>query len=116
MYPETKGSMMKKYKELHKQRTGTSFKGYLLTNYKDLIAVFGDPTTLGDDYKIDVEWIIKTPYGIATIYNYKDGKAYLGASGLEPEQICEWHVGGRNISSYEWIKKQISEHISRLMS
>lgn len=116
MYPEKKGSEMKKYKELHKQRTGTSFKGYVLTNYKDLIAVFGDPTTLGDDYKIDVEWIIKTPHGVATIYNYKDGKAYLGASGLETQQICEWHVGGKTTKSYDWVKKQISDYQIRCIA
>lgn len=109
MYPEKKGLQMKKYKELHKQRTGTSFKGYVLATYKDLIATFGNPTTLGDGYKIDVEWIIKTPYGIGTIYNYKDGKAYLGVSGLMPEQICEWHVGAKTTESYEWIKKQTSD-------
>lgn len=109
MYPEKKGFEMKKYNELQKLRTGTSFKGYALATYRDLTAVFGDPTTLGDHYKIDVEWIIKTPHGIATIYNYKDGKAYLGVSGLEPEQICEWHVGGKTAESYGWIKKQISD-------
>lgn len=94
-------------KNLHKQRTGTSFKGYLLATYTNITSVFGEPQSNGDNYKVDAEWIIETPHGIATIYNYKDGKAYLGADGLATEQICEWHVGGKNLESYQWVKKQI---------
>ena len=96
-------------KNLHKQRTGTSFKGYLLATYTDIVSVFGEPITNGDNYKVDAEWILETPHGIATIYNYKDGKAYLGAVGLVTEQICEWHVGGKTLESYHWVKKQISD-------
>jgi hypothetical protein len=100
---------MNNYNDLHKQRTGTSFKGYVLATYQDLVETFGLPTSNGDNYKVDVEWIVKTPHGIATVYNYKDGKAYLGESGLNPGQICEWHVGGKTPESYHWIKKQISD-------
>lgn len=96
-------------KNLHKQRTDTSFKGYVLATYQDLVDTFGSPTTNGDNYKVDVEWLIQTPHGIATIYNYKDGKAYLGEGGLNAVQICEWHVGGKTPESYVWIKKQISD-------
>ena len=33
---------------------------------------------------------------MANIYNWKDGKNYLGPDGLEPENIHEWHVGGHS--------------------
>lgn len=103
--------------KLDKKRTGTSFKGYLYVRYDQLMLLFNQPRVPEhSDNKIDVEWIIDTPYGVATIYNYKDGKNYTGKAGLRPDQIFEWHVGGKNIDSYEWVKKQISEHISRLMA
>ena len=107
---------MTTYKESMKKRTGTSFRGYVLATYQDLVAAFDLPTTNGDNDKIDVEWIIDTPHGVGTIYNYKDGAAYLGADGLATEQICEWHVGGKTVESYGWIKKQISDQQIRHMT
>lgn len=102
---------MKNYNDLHGQRTGTSFKGYVLATYSDLIETFGEPTSNGDECKVDVEWILQTPHGTATIYNYKDGKAYLGENGLIVEQICEWHVGGKKNESYDWVKNRLQRHI-----
>lgn len=103
--------------ELDKKRTGTSFKGYMYAQYDQLVAAFGLPRQPHhSDNKIDVEWIIDTPCGVATIYNYKDGKNYMGKAGLRPDQIFEWHVGGKNIDSYEWVKKQTTEYISRLIA
>lgn len=93
--------------ELDKKRTGTSFKGYLYARYDQLVATFGEPRRPDNsDNKIDVEWILDTPCGVVTIYNYKDGKVYLGDSGLFPEQICEWHVGSKTTKPYEWIKSR----------
>lgn len=94
--------------ELDKKRAGTSFKGYLYGRYDQLVATFGEPrqTDIVNN-KIDVEWILDTPHGVATIYNYKDGKAYLGESGLSPEEIYEWHIGGKNTKPYEWIKSKL---------
>jgi hypothetical protein len=90
-----------------RRRTGTSFRGYILSTYEQICASFGDPVSKGDGYKIDTEWIIKTPSGFATIYNYKDGHAYLGDKGLDVEKICEWHVGGKNAQSYDWVKNEL---------
>ncbi len=102
---------MKDHSDCIKKRAGTSFRGYLISTYKQLCSVFGEPTSKGDGYKVDVEWLISTPSGIATIYNYKDGHAYLGDRGLDTEKICEWHVGGKNTESYEWIKEQLFRSI-----
>ena len=103
---------MKKYRDTLKSREGTSFKGYLLANYNDLVSVFSWPITNIDDCKIDAEWIIKTPFGIATIYNYKDGKSYLGDDGLDFINICEWHVGGKNTETYVYIKNEVLKYIT----
>lgn len=94
--------------ELDKKRTGTSFKGYLHARYDQLVATFGEPrqTDIVNN-KIDVEWILDTPHGVATIYNYKDGKAYLGESGNKPEEIYEWHVGGKKTETYDWVKNRL---------
>lgn len=98
--------------ELDKKRTGTSFKGYMYARYDQLVPAFGEPRRSDhSDNKVDVEWIIDTPYGVATIYNYKDGKAYLGQSGLSPEEIYEWHVGGKKSEVYEWVKERLQRHI-----
>lgn len=100
---------MSDYKKWIKKRDGTSFRGYVLSTYEQLLLAFGKPTSSGDGYKIDVEWIIDTPHGVATIYNYKNGQAYMGESGLRLDQIFEWHVGGKNDKTYKWVKRKLQK-------
>lgn len=97
---------MKNYSTWIKKRSGTSFRGYLLSTYDQLCTTFGEPVSCGDGHKIDAEWLIDTPHGVATIYNYKDGRAYMGEKGLDVEHICEWHVGGKNTEAYKWVKQK----------
>lgn len=99
---------MKITDEVMKLRNGTSFQGYIETQYDHLVELFGEPYTDLDNHKTDVEWIALTPYGPATIYNYKNGYSYLGKSGLRIEEIDEWHVGGKNAESYKWIVQQVT--------
>lgn len=77
---------------------GTSLRGILNITYADLVRVFGRPDPeLCDGDKTDAEWIIMSPSGIiATIYNYKDGRNYLGKAGLPKTRITEWHIGGHS--------------------
>lgn len=92
-----------------KKISGTRFRGYIETTYDELVARFGEPYIAPrDDHKVDVEWIIDTPHGVTTIYNYKNGYSYLGLSGLKLEEMDEWHVGGTNPESYEWIAQQVT--------
>jgi hypothetical protein len=62
-----------------------------------LVEVFGPPNITIDKYnKSDAEWLLRdtVTHEYATIYNYKDGKNYMGKDGLPVEQITDWHVGG----------------------
>ena len=77
---------------------GTSLQGYIKAPYEKLLEVFGAPNSkLCDNYKTDVEWAFEFADGtIATLYNWKNGKNYLGDEGLELNDIYEWNVGGFN--------------------
>lgn len=91
-----------------KMRDGTSLQGYVNAHYSQLVEMFGEPYTNPDNHKTDVEWIVSTPYGPATIYNYKNGFSYLGLSGLKLGEMDEWHVGVKNAESYEWIMQRVT--------
>ena len=76
---------------------GTFLQGYIKASYEQLVKTFGEPHDPdGDNYKTDVEWAFEFADGtIANLYNWKNGKNYLGeAEGLELNDIYEWHVGG----------------------
>tara|TARA_A100000172_G_scaffold79481_1_gene66673 strand:- start:390 stop:695 length:306 start_codon:yes stop_codon:yes gene_type:complete len=78
---------------------GTFLRGYIKASYENLVTVFGEPhDPNGDNYKTDVEWAFEFADGtIATLYNWKNGKNYLGeAEGLELDDIYEWNVGGNS--------------------
>ena len=78
---------------------GTFLQGYIKATYEQLVKTFGEPHDPdGDNYKTDVEWAFEFADGtIATLYNWKNGKNYLGeAEGLELNDIYEWNVGGNS--------------------
>jgi len=88
---------------------GTSLIETIEASYQKLVDTFGKPNVDDfDNYKSDAEWLIFTPNGVATIYNYKDGKNYLGKEGLEVEEITNWHIGGHNEAVVGWIKKALN--------
>ncbi|MBC8489586.1 MAG: hypothetical protein H8D45_26510 [Bacteroidetes bacterium] len=86
---------------------GTSFRGYIQVDYDTLVKVFGEPH-YRDGYKTDAEWAFDFDGVIGTIYNYKDGKNYLGADGLETKDIVNWHIGGFSNKVVEVVKKALS--------
>lgn len=79
---------------------GTGLQGYCEegTTYAELVACFGEPHSDGDGYKVDAQWILQFSDGtVATIYNYKSGKNYLGDDeGACVENLIgsDWHIGG----------------------
>lgn len=93
-----------------KTLTGISYKGIVLAPYDTLVAAFGSPREPKYlDHKIDVEWIISTPYGVAVIYNYKNGKRYLGKNGIAIKEMRSWHVGGKNDESCTWVAQHLEK-------
>lgn len=92
--------------EIGRYAAATSLSGYIDISYADLVAKLGESTDCFDDYKSDAEWIIQFGNGqIATIYNYKDGRNYMGADGEDKEDIRNWHIGGRGTA----VLKSVSE-------
>lgn len=88
---------------------GTHLQGYIHCDYDKLTETFGYPLSERfDDYKSDAEWVIQFNDGtIATIYNYKNGRNYLGDAGLYPEEITDWHIGGYDQQAVEKIVKAL---------
>ena len=113
--PEQRGTMdTSKVKPTRKGPEGTFFQSDLRVTYLKLVQTFGKPNSVGDTYKIDAEWVLSTPSGIATIYNYKDGKNYLGPQGKSTEYIVEWHIGGTNKGVVYHIYKALGKELDLL--
>jgi hypothetical protein len=73
---------------------GSSLRGEVIATYKELTDLFGSPTS-GDGNKVEAHWAVKFSDGtVATVYNWKDGKSYLGEQGKDVKDITEWHIGG----------------------
>ena len=94
---------------------GTSLSGYLNTSYATLVELLGEPNAPVDEYKTDAEWHVKVKEegdapAYATIYNYKDGKNYLGANGLNVEDIKDWHVGSKSKWTFYNLEEYIETH------
>lgn len=88
---------------------GTYRQATISIPYRILVDVFGEPLC-GDGGKTDAEWIIEFADGtVATIYNYKNGIAYCGDSGIPTEQITDWSIGGHCSSVVNLIESALVE-------
>lgn len=89
--------------------SGTCYMGEIKADYSKLISKLGRPMKGYDNYKSDAEWVIEFEDGsVATIYNWKDGKNYLGEGGLDLCDIREWHVGGEREEVVAWVDDLIN--------
>ena len=91
--------------------SGTYLQGHITLSYKDLVKVFGEPHNSYDNHKTDVEWsFIKEINGldnvIFTIYNWKNGPAYLEKGKVE--EITEWNIGGYDTRALDVVMQSIS--------
>jgi hypothetical protein len=86
----------------------TSLVGHIKVDYNKLVELFGYPDD-GDGYKVDAEWSIMFFDGtIATIYNYKNGKNYLGKVGQRTKDMNHWNVGGHNEKALIYVESTLS--------
>jgi len=80
--------------EYSNEINGTCLRGDIEISYEKLVVLFGEPFDW-DGYKTDGTWVLKFSDGlIATIYNWKNGKKYLGKYGKDIRDIYHWHIGG----------------------
>lgn len=101
-------------KEIRRYANHTGLEGHIDISYAELVAVLGEPTDHYDDHKSDAEWCILFGSGqCATIYNYKDGHNYMGAEGLDTEDICDWHIGGKTQAVLTKMAELFPNHIVR---
>jgi len=79
---------------------------HLLTaTYQELVNAFGDGTIdPRDDYKQMAQWNVQTSEGLVDLYDYKVGKCYDPADGLDLENITEWHVQGKKEAIEEMLQ------------
>lgn len=85
------------------ETSGTCLRGYINCFYDDLVDTFGYPLSPDFlDHKTDAEWAVCFEDGTrATIYNWKNGKRYLGIEGLNVCDIAQWHIGGFDAKAVE---------------
>ena len=90
---------------------GTHLQGHINVEYSVLKKIFGKPTS-GDEYKTDAEWYIQFEDGtVATIYNWKNGKHYLGREGTAKTKITHWNVGGNSKEVVERIQEVLKSNL-----
>ena len=95
---------------------GTSLMGYIDCSYDRLLKTFGAPHT-GDGYKVDAQWLIQFEDNrTASIYNFKDGKNYMGNKGKALDNIRDWHIGGHNKSVIEDVKEILNNSALRFLN
>lgn len=91
----------KTHNQTYIHNSGTSLQGTIDIDYASIKKAFGLPNT-GDQYKISAEWDIVFEDGvIATIYDWKEGKNYLGKEGTPKTKITDWHIGGYDKKAVE---------------
>jgi hypothetical protein len=94
---------------------GTSLKGYITATFDELVETFGSPG-IGDEFKIDAEWVVEFDDGtIATIYNWKDGRNYLGDEGSPVEDITDWHIGGTSQRAVDLVESVLENQPEELV-
>jgi hypothetical protein len=79
---------------------GTSgLQGGVVASYRQLVNLFGEPNSTGDEYKVSTEWILENKRGeTVTLYDYKETNLYSSENpSIEefrnlPNYI--WHIGG----------------------
>ena len=89
---------------------GTHLQGNINITYATLKRVFGKEHSDGDGYKVQAEWALKFADGtVATIYDYKEGKAYNGKGGKPKTKVTDWHIGGKSPLAVHRVEEAIQQ-------
>ena len=84
----------------------THLHGEMVISFQKIVDILGQPNGSHDSYKSSAQWQIVTPFGMGTIYDYKEGKSYLGrAEGKARKDIVNWHIGAHNKATADCIIK-----------
>ena len=96
--------------KIYEKITGSYYMGLIggdenpLT-YTRLCELFGSPMS-GRDNKSSCNWVLEFEDGlIATIYDYKSSKKYLGEDGLSVNDMKSWHIGGHDEVVFNRVQK-----------
>lgn len=89
---------------------GTSFHGVVITSTREkLTEIFGfTPEGPSGDGKCQSEWNLETPYGVFSVYDWKEYREFSDNENIE------WHIGGKSGSLEERFKEEILEKINEI--
>lgn len=75
---------------------GTSFQGYIVATYSQLLEALGKPTynEPSGDNKTQVEWVVEFKGNIFTIYDWK-----TGSREYTENELMKFNVGGKSSAS-----------------
>ena len=82
---------------------GTCGQGEIRTTYKELKAVFGQPTSGSADGKIRKSWCFHIDGIVCTIYDWKTKRRTL-------KSITRWNVGGSSRLSHHLVRMAIMDY------
>ena len=85
----------------------SSRQGIITATYEQLVRTFGEPYKGHEHHKVDVEWEAAPN---VYIYNFKNGRNYLGDNGTRVEEITRWHIGGTSQEAVEIVKDRLKSH------
>lgn len=93
--------------------TGTSLQSYLDMPMSRIVAVFGEPKTDVDGYKVAFEWAITFADGtIASIYDYKSSSLYDDDNptpeAMRAADFSGWHIGGKSKRAAELVREALT--------
>ena len=96
------------------KKTGqSSLQGYINAPLEHLESIFNKHGYDHDNFKTDGSWSLEFKENgsitIATIYNCKDGKNYLGNDGFDLDQIKSWNIGGFGVNAYNKVLEKLVE-------
>lgn len=77
------------------------FRYTIEATYEDLCEILGDHQGPSLDGKVRAQWIVETPEGTASVYDYKNRTPI--------RELTEWHIGG-DLSGAKYLQQTIEQY------